>query len=301
MNSLDYKLVHALDVVIKEQHFEKAAEKLNITQSAVSQRIKQLEQQVAQPVLIRSQPLVATRVGQALLRHYRQVKQLEIELIEQLFIEKKSQVTTVPIALNADTLASWFIPALVPVLKSNAVQLDLQVCNESRTQELLKKGEVYAALSCQKKSFSGCKTQYIGEISYILCATSAFKQQYFSKGINRQTLKYAPSVVFDPQDTMHIEYMKTHYQLNSTDYPYHIMRSSEAFVSMALAGVAYCLLPETQANVYLESGELLDIAPKKHLQHKLYWHSWVLERGLFKQISTAIVQYGRQLLANHEQ
>jgi LysR family transcriptional regulator, chromosome initiation inhibitor len=297
MKQLDYKLIHALDVVLTEQQFEKAAEKLHITQSAVSQRIKQLEQMVAQPVLVRSQPPVATKVGQALLRHFRQVKQLELELLEQLFTDRQAQSVSVPIAVNADTLASWFIPALAPLLKTNAIQLNLQVCDETRTQELLKKGEVYAALSCQKKSFSGCKTQFIGEIDYILCATTEFNDKYFKQGITRQSLKRAPGVVFDQLDNMHLDYLKQHYQLSSADFPYHIMRSSEAFVSMALAGAAYCLLPQTQVNEYLATGQLLDLAPQQHLVRELYWHSWVLERGVFKQISSTVVEYGKALLA----
>jgi LysR family transcriptional regulator (chromosome initiation inhibitor) len=296
MKNIDYKLIQALDTVINEQQFEKAADKLHITQSAISQRIKQLEQVVAQPVLIRGQPLRATEVGQLLLRHFRQVKQLELDLAQQLFPDQQNKHISIPIAVNADSLASWFIPAIAPMLKTNAIQLNLQVCDETKTQELLKKGEVFAALSSQKQSFSGCKTQKIGDLDYILCASPNFVTQYFNQGVNQKSIKRAPAVVYDQYDNMHQLYIEKYFHVKATDYPYHIMRSSEAFVAMALADLAYCLLPQTQAQNFIESGELIDLAPEHHITQTLYWHSWVLERGVFKDVSDTVVSYGNDLL-----
>ena len=298
MRPFDYKLIHALDVVIKEHSFEKAAEQLNISQSAVSQRIKTLEEQMAQPVLIRVQPPQPTRIGEMLLRHFRQVRQLEYDLVDQ--VKPTNQHTTVPIsiAVNADTLASWFIPSLTPLLKSYPIELNLQVCDETKTKELLKRGEVYAALSNQSESFTGCKVELIGDIDYILCATPEFHQQYFEEGLNAHTLRFAPCVEFDQHDTMHKDYIADHFGIHQGDYPCHTVRSSEAFVTMALAGVAYCLLPQNQANAYLKQGQLLDLQPEKHLQRTLYWHSWVLEKGLHKKVSQCVVNYGKALLAD---
>jgi len=300
MRTFDYKLIHALDTVIQEQSFDKAADMLNITQSAISQRIKQLEQVVAQPVLIRSHPPAATSVGQKLLRHFRQVRQLEYDLIEQILPDEADAIVSISIAVNADTLASWFIPAISPLLKKHTLELNLQVCDETRTKDLLKKGEVYAAMSSQSESFTGCKVEHIGEVDYILCATPEFKERYFSKGMNKSSLCKAPGVEFDQRDTMHSDYIEKYYGLKLGDYPCHVMRSSEAFVTMALAGVAYCLLPHTQANQYLADGTLIDLAPDKPLQRSMYWHSWILEKGVYKEISKCIVKYGRELLSREK-
>lgn len=296
MRPLDYKLIHALDVVIKTQRFDKAANILNITQSAVSQRIKQLESFIAQPVLVRGQPLTATKVGQMLLRHFRQVQQLENELAEQLFVEESTTIVPISIAVNADSLANWFIPALAEVLKKYPIELDLQVCDELRTKELLRKGEVYAALSCQAETFTGCKVQALGAVDYILCATPDFIAHYFAQGLTVSSLKRAPGVEFDQHDTMHCDYIAKHFGLKLGDYPCHVVRSSEAFVTMALAGVAYCLLPHFQAQPHLQNGSLIELMPDHHLQRAMYWHSWVLERGIYKTISQSVVNYGRALL-----
>ena len=300
MRSLDYKLIRALDAVIKTQSFDKASEHLNITQSAISQRIKQLEQQLAQPVLVRSQPLAATALGEKLLRHYRQVRQLEYELIDQVFPEEKDMLVNIAIAVNADSLASWFLPAISPLLKQHAIELDLQVIDELYTHELLKKGEVYAALSSSEKPVTGCKVIEIGDVRYILCATPEFVNKYFSKGLNQSSLTKAPGVEFDQRITMHRDYIEQFYGVESGQYPCHLVRSSEAFVTMALESVAYCLIPHFQAQEYLDDGRLIDLAPDNHLVRTMYWHCWILERGLHKTISENIIQFGRHLLANSD-
>ncbi|TRX54483.1 LysR family transcriptional regulator ArgP [Thalassomonas sp. M1454] len=292
MRPFDYKLIHALDTVIQQQSFDKAANILNITQSAISQRIKQLEQLVAQPVLIRTQPLCATLVGEKLLSHFRKVRQLEYDLAGEIVPSDQATAIPINIAVNADTLASWFIPAISPILKKHAIELNIQVSNEASTQELLKKGEVFAAVSSQKSSFAGVKVEAIGTINYVLCASKEFKNKYFKDGLNKQNLIHAPSIDYDARDTMHSDYLKQHFKIRRNDYPCHRIRSSEAVVTMTLAGLAYGLIPTTQANEHLLSGALIDLAPDKHLPQTLYWHSWALERGVQKQISKTIIAYG---------
>lgn len=297
LKNIDYKLLTALDSVIAEQSFEGAAAKLHITQSAVSQRIKQLEQWLAQPVVIRSTPIEATAAGQKLLSHYQQVKQLEADLLAELRPELTQKPTTIAIALNADTLASWFIPAISVLLKSHNVVLDIKVSNEALSHERLKKGEVFAAISSQNISFAGGKVVHIGQLDYILCASKEFIEKHFKNGVSREALLTAPAISFDHFDNMHTSYIKQHYNLNPNDYPRHQVRSSEAFVSMALNGVAYALLPATQANEFLATGQLVDIAPNKRIHQQLYWHSWTLERGVYKEVSEHILNFGRDLLS----
>ncbi|MGL6164556.1 MAG: LysR family transcriptional regulator, partial [Aeromonas veronii] len=123
MKELDYKLLRALDAVLQEQNFDRAAKSLHITQSAISQRIKQLEQQFAEPLLIRSQPLQATPLGQKLLAHYRQVHQLELELAGELAPDEPQGPIRISIAVNADSLATWFLPAIAPLLKQHPIEL----------------------------------------------------------------------------------------------------------------------------------------------------------------------------------
>jgi len=296
MNRLDYKLLHALSIVIKQQSFEKAADVLCITQPAVSQRIKQLEQLVAQPVLIRSQPIVATDLGKKLLSHYLQVQQLEAELLPQILLEQPESTLTVNLATNADSLATWLIGALTPLINQYPIELNLIVADESRTLDKLKDGEVFGAISLIDKAVSGCEVIQLGTMEYILVASPEFKQRYFVNGINQQSLKYAPGAAFDQKDDMHIKFIEQHFGLKGGSYPCHTVRSSEAFVELVKQGAAYSLIPKLQIKKELASGEIINILPNIKLTQTLYWHKWALVKGVYKQISEAIIKTGKNIL-----
>jgi LysR family transcriptional regulator (chromosome initiation inhibitor) len=134
-------------------------------------------------------------------------------------------------------------------------------------------------------------------VNYILCANPSFKEKYFPDGLTIEALKKAPGAVFDQRVTMHYGYIEQHYGLKAGEYPCHTVRSSEAFVIMAIEGVAYCLLPHIQANEYLTSGVLIDLAPKQHLPQMLYWHSWLFEKGLHQEISQTVIENGKAFLS----
>lgn len=296
MNQLDYKLLHALSIVIKQQSFEKAADVLCISQPAVSQRIKQLEQLVAQPVLIRAQPIVATELGKKLLSHYHQVQQLEAELLPEILLEQPNSTLTVNLATNADSLATWLISALTPLINQHPIELNLIVADESRTLDKLKDGEVFGAISLNDKAVSGCEVTQLGTMEYILVASPEFKQRYFSNGINQHSLQYAPGAAFDQKDDMHIKFIEQHFGLKGGSYPCHTVRSSEAFVELVKQGAAYSLIPELQIKNELNSGEIINILPNITLTQALYWHRWSLVKGVYKQISEAIMNTGKATL-----
>lgn len=296
---LDNKLLQALAAVIKEQSFERAAESIFITQSAISQRIKQLEQEVSQPVLIRSTPPKPTEIGKKLINHFYQVEQLERELKQEIFPDKQIAPLTVHLATNADSLATWLIPALSSVLKQNTVELNLLISDEQYTIERLRDGEVFGAITLENKSIKGCQSTSLGEFKYALVASPEFKQRYFANGITSDTLKAAPSVAFDQRDNMHITFMQEQYGLNKGDYPLHTVRSSEAFVMLAKSGSAFCFVAEFQIEDELKSGELIDLLPEFKLTKQLYWQRWALLKGVHQEISEAIIKNGQKVLQNN--
>lgn len=298
MREIDYKLLKALSAVITEQSFEGASKKLSITQSAISQRIKLLEENLASPVLIRSTPLRATARGEVLLNHYRQVNQLESNLLKEMSSQDIKQTTHIAVALNADSLASWFIPAISTLLKEERIELDFFITNESHTQTLLKKGEVYSALSSEKLGIANSKVTHIGDVHYKLCAHPEFVERFFKNGLTKKSLQLAPGIEFDQHDRMHENFIKQHYALSRDQYPCHRVRSSEAFVNLILNGLAFSLLPHTQADTYLQTGELIELTPDKRLSLPLYWHSWVLEKGVQKALTESVIAWGEKYFKN---
>ena len=296
MKELDYKLLRALDAVLQEQNFDRAAKSLHITQSAISQRSKQLEQQFAEPLLIRSQPLQATPLGQKLLAHYRQVHQLELELAGELTPDQPQGPIRISIAVNADSLATWFLPAIAPLLEQHPIELNLLVDDENRTLDKVREGQAFGAVSLHAQPLAGCCVDQLGEMHYLLTASPAFVARHFPHGLTREALAKAPAVAFDQRDDMHISFMREHFGLEPGGYPCHPVHSSEAFVAMAEQGLAYCLIPELQIREQLAAGTLVNLSPSHRLTECLYWHRWVLEKGLHKQLSQRLIDQGRAQL-----
>lgn len=298
MANFDYKLLAALAEIISLQSFELAANKLFISQSAISQRIKNLEEFIGQPVLIRSQPIELTAAGEQLVNHFKKVKQLENELTPILSPDKPLKPLKVSLAVNADSIATWFIKAITPVLQSHLIELNLMIEHEERTLDKLRTGEAIGAVSVIEKPLKGYRAFKLGKMEYCLVANQHFRDKYFSKGVNIQTLKMAPAISYDHKDDMHVRYIAKHFHLAASEYYCHSVRSSEAFVELAKQGVAYCLLPKLQIINELASGELINISPEHELIETLYWHSWVLVKGVNKKISQQIVKVAQQTLVS---
>ncbi|MDK9764431.1 LysR family transcriptional regulator ArgP [Vibrio sp. D420a] len=296
MRGMDYKWLEALDSVVNQRSFERAAEHLYISQSAVSQRIKQLEKWLAQPVLIRETPARPTPAGKKLLGLYRRVRLLEHELVPELMNEESSQALSVSIATNADSLATWLLPALSDVMKTRQVELNMAIHGEARTIAKLKNGEVAGAISLESQAIPGCRADYLGRMDYVCVANPEFYQRYFSEGVNYATLMRAPAVSYDQYDDLHKKFLHDHFNVPRDAVINHTVGSSEAFVRIAMSGVAYCLIPRLQIVEELESGSLIDITPGFLLSYRIYWHHWQLESGVLKEISQAILNYAHQHL-----
>jgi len=154
---------------------------------------------------------------------------------------------------------------------------------------------VFGAISQNEQPLSGCECTKLGEMNYVLVATPEFAATYLPNGLDRQALLQAPAVSFDHKDDMHIKFIERHFDLSGGSYPCHTVRSSEAFVAMASAGVAYCLIPELQIKAELASGLLIKLTDIE-LTQPLYWHRWLLLKGVYKQVSTQIITHAQSAL-----
>jgi len=299
LSNIDYKLLKALDAVVMEQSFERAAKRLFITQSAISQRIKLLEKQFGEPLLIRSTPPQSSRLGRVLLGHYQRVLQLEMELNQQLD-HQSNQAQVLPLAVNADSLASWLITALSPIIQEQNAQLNLFVQDESTTWERMRSGEALACLTSKEKAISGSDSHFLGYMEYVCVASPDFIARFFKQGVNRESLRRAPAMSFDQHDDMHFSFMREHFQLQMGHYPCHTIRSSEAFVDLTLASGAYSFNSTFSVEQHLQSGRLVDLLPEHRVQVPLYWHCWQLGGEMMKQLTLQIVQYSRHVLNQHK-
>lgn len=287
---LDYKLLEALAAVLQWQSFERAAEQLCITQSAVSQRIRLLEERMGQPVLIRGTPLKATAEGEKLLAHVQKVQLLEHSLQQELQAFAQDEFTHMRLAVNADSLTIWLLPVFAQLFEQQRVLVDLVVEDQDFTLTKLKKGEVIGCVSAQEAQVPGCNRTLLGVMPYVMVATPVFAQRYFPNGMDRASLSQAPAILFGPNDLMQDRYLSRFHQLGPGDYPYHVVPSVDGFVGAISRGIAYGLVPEVQIRAELAAGTLVNLAPANPLPVALYWYHWRLQTPALAALGKLLVK-----------
>lgn len=273
---MDYHLLHALAVVAETRGFERAAKQLFLTQSAVSRRIQQLEQQLGGPVLIRSQPPQLTELGQRLLNHFQQVRQLEAVL--GLDIGHVDGPLTVRLATNADSLATWLpeVLAVPPEDLAWPLKFDLVVEDQSVSLQRMRAGEVMVCICASAEPVHGGKVEPLGSLRYRAVVNPKLWQ---AAGKN---IANVPALVFDQHDELQHQCL-AELGLPSPAY-WHRMPSSEGFLRSIKAGLGFGMLPELQLDDALSQGELVEIKPGYYLDTPLYWHYWLAESEPLRQL-----------------
>lgn len=294
---LDYRLVEAFAVVLEERGFARAAEKLFITQSAVSQRIKQLEDAVGSSLIVRETPPRATPAGERLLRHYRQVVGLEEEAIGDLGISRKAGFRHLPIAVNADCLSVWLLDAIAPFLREASITLEIHVDDQDSNLRFLHSGMVAGCVSSQRMDMPGFTSTRIGSVRYMLCASPAFVKTWFAKGFDRESASRAPIIHFNRDDQLQYRSLAKLFGKPQVSPPAHYIPSAEKFIEAVVLGLGYAMFPEVQAMPELRKGRIVEIDPKGRLDTALYWYRWSRSSDLLQDFSKVLVTEGRKLLA----
>jgi LysR family transcriptional regulator (chromosome initiation inhibitor) len=293
---LDYKLIEALAMVAQEGGFDKAARTLHITQSAVSQRVKLLEEITGQVLLARTTPPRATRFGQKLLKHYLQVKRLEDDLRGKMDGDTGNEFTSMAVGINADSLALWLLEAINPFLIEERVLLDIRVNDQEQTHRLLKDGEVMGCISTQKLAMQGCRIDYLGCMHYRMMASADFAAKWFPDGLTAEAVRLAPAVIFDRHDELHHKLLHQVLDEMPAAIPTHYVPSVEKFADFVVLGLAYGMLPDQQSAPLAAAGQVIDLSPDHHIQVKLYWHCWNLKSDLIEKLTTHLIRKAKTLL-----
>ncbi|EGJ2866778.1 TPA: ArgP/LysG family DNA-binding transcriptional regulator, partial [Salmonella enterica] len=172
----------------------------------------------------------------------------------------------------------------------------LQVEDETRTQERLRRGEVVGAVSIQHQALPSCLVDKLGALDYLFVASKPFAERYFPNGVTRSSLLKAPAVAFDHLDDMHQAFLQQNFDLPPGSVPCHIVNSSEAFVQLARQGTTCCMIPHLQIEKELESGELINLTPGLLQRRMLYWHRFAPESRMMRKVTDALLEYGHKVL-----
>lgn len=286
----------AFETVVHEASFDRAAKCLNLTQSAVSQRIRLLESELGQVLLVRSKPVRPTPAGRRLLPFLAQMRLLQTESQRALALGQSRDYVRVAIGVNADSLATWFLAAVAEVVRDARVALDFVLDDQDHTHTLLADGEVLGCVSTRPDAMRGCVALALGVMRYRCIASPAFRDRHFPAGLDRVALSRAPAIVFGRLDDMHELFLRRHFGLDAGQFPHHVVPSSEGFEAVAAHSLGYGFVPETQVAARLADGSLVDLAPGRFEDVALYWHHWQVQSPVMTRLSDAIVAGARQAL-----
>lgn len=286
---MDYPALAALAAVVREGSFERAARALHVTPSAVSQRVRALEERLGCALVLREQPCRATDAGARLCRHAQRVQLLEQELHEALpaLAPEGAARVTLPLAVNADSLATWLAPALAEFAARAPVLLEVSVDDQDHTMEWLRRGAVLAAVTASARPAAGCNSRPLGRMRYRAAASPAFVERHFPGGVDAGALAQAPCLTFNAKDELQDRWVRRQVHRH-VPLPRHLLPSPQAFLTAALAGMGWGLHPEALVAEPLARGRLVELVPGTPLDVPLHWQHARAASGLLEGLATAV-------------
>lgn len=289
---LDLAQLHALRAAVDTGTLEGAARALHVTPSAISQRLKALEQTTGRVLLVRSKPVQVTEPGRAVLRLAREMDLLVADTAMELASDADVPVV-VPVAVNADSLGTWLLPALAPL--RDEVLLDLHRADQDDTAALLRDGSVVAAVTASSTPVPGCTSMPLGVVRYRPAAVPEFVRRWFPDGPTAAALNRAPIVDFDRDDDLQRGWLQRRTRGRATP-PAHRVPSTEGFVQAILVGLGWGMLSDLQlAEPNLRSAVVL-IDPTATVDVPLHWQRWKVRSPSLERLSEVVLAGGRRAL-----
>lgn len=293
MQTFDPAALECLAAIVEEGGFERAAQRLHITQSAVSQRLRALEAQVGTVLIVRSRPVKPTPAGLLLLKHTRQMRLLRADVERDLrelapgSAAGPREEERISLAINADSIATWALPALDGMARQG-LPLEIVTDDQDFTLEWLREGHVLGCVTTVKQALRGCKVVPLGAMHYVAVAHRDYARERLPQGLTPHNFKDVPFIAFNRKDDMQAQFVARAVGLRRVTVPQLFVPSSEGQVRAALAGWGASVVPELLVRGLLAQGDLVDVAPDTRVPVQLYWHCWNLESALLDQLSAAL-------------
>jgi LysR family transcriptional regulator (chromosome initiation inhibitor) len=279
---LDGQQIAALAAVIEQGSFDAAAERLHVTPSAVSQRIKALEQRVGQVLVVREKPCTATAAGVPLLRLAAQTALLEAEALAEMGGGEAS-LPRIALAVNADSMATWFTGVFEQL---DGVLFDIRIEDQDHSARLLREGVVMGAVTTELTAVTGCQVQPLGVMRYVPVASKAYMKRYLPAGFTAHAAAEAPSLAWNRDDALQDMLVRKAFRRNIAR-PQHFVPTAEGFGAAVRQGLGWGVFPHTLAAAHLKDGSFVRIVDE-HLDVPLYWQCWKLDSPIVKKFTDAV-------------
>ena len=295
MANLDYRALAVLEAVAGHGSFDKAALALGITQSAVSQRIKALEDASGRLLIVRGQPAVPTGLGQRLIAHHRNVKLMEAAL--DIDLGNSVSMPEIALAIDADSLSSWFQDSLPALLAPPRCQLDVRLADSDAALRLVREGSVFGCVAgapeVASEHAAAISVTALGALRYVCVATPLFAGHWFGDGFSAEAVQLAPAAVSDRRLLGRFLHQELGVQ---GQFPHHTVPVSAALSDCIHGSMAYGLMPQKQAAAALATERLVELLPGSTLDLPLCWHAWTLDTPFARLLSEQIIGSARRYL-----
>lgn len=291
----DYDALAALAAVIREGGFESAAKLLGVTQSAVSQRIKHLEDRVGQILVVRGRPCVPTEGGLQLCRHLEQVVLLQHELSERLGSlegESGASAARIRISVNNDSLASWFPSVIKRASRELGILFDVLPDDQEHTEQALKSGEALAVVTAVAEPIHGCRRMSLGSMEYIAVASRRLFDAQFAEAVSIDTIKNSRCLAFDRKDSIQEQWMMLAFG-EPIQVATHLVPSYEGYLECCLNGTGWGLVPAVAAAPHLKSGRLKHLTPDISVDVPLHWQCSTRSSDVLRRLGEIVLDVAR--------
>jgi LysR family transcriptional regulator (chromosome initiation inhibitor) len=280
----------AFSAVVEQGSFDAAAALLHVTPSAISQRIKALEQRVGQVLVIREKPCRATAAGVPLLRLAAQTALLESEALAETGGADARQSNRIAIAVNADSMSTWFTAVFAELAD---VLFDVRIEDQDHSARLLREGTVMGAVTTERTPVSGCRADPLGVMRYVPVASHA-QAERFSGGFTVDAVASAPSLAWNRADALQDMLVRKAFK-RDVARPVHYVPTAEGFGAAVRAGLGWGMYPEQLAAVGIARGDFTRIS-SQHLDVPLYWQCWKLDSSTARRVTDAVRSASASLL-----
>jgi len=294
---LDARQLDALAAVMEHGSFGAAAKALSLSLAAVSLRIKSLEDTMGQRLLVRGKQVAATPAGQSLLGHVRQVRLMESDLLGSLHGSGPAhahRLQRLSVAVNADSLSSWFLPGVAPVLQQHGLLLDIVVDDQDHTHDALKSGDVTGCVTTLAQAMRGCVAEPLGTMRYRCMAAPELIAQW-GAALPHGMLR-TPAVIFNRKDAMQDAFLAQHFQLRDALYPRHFVPGVDAFETALELGMGWGMVPDLLLAKRGNRPALAEVMPGRTVEVVLYWQHWTRESVAAQRLTQAVKQSARRHL-----
>lgn len=291
---LDRAQLATLSAILRLGSFDLAAAELGITQPAVSQRLRALEERIGTVLVHRGPPAAPTAAGAQLARHAEEIGQLEALTLRRLGIEPAA--TRVRLAVNADSLATW-VPQALALAQAGmpGTTFAVEVDDQDHSASWLRDGEVSAAITSDGKALRGCEAFPLGALPYLAVASPGFIARHFPDGPNGAALSRAPALQFNEKDSLTANWLRQHVG-PVPQPPCHRLPSAEGFTLALRAGLGWGLHPAPMLAEDLAAGRLVELRPGAALLTPLHWQVSRVMAAALLPLTQAIRQTARAQL-----